>query len=639
VDISVSTSVGRLQLLERLEKLARLRRALAPLVLLLPVTIMLVVDLWWRGARLWQFDAWHWATYGAAFVESLVVWASLLLAASRRSSVATWFCRVAFVLLFTICVGGQSYFFQQYNAYLNADVSRFATDFFESVLNQLWADAGNYLSVKGPVFVLAVVLLMLAHKIVRPSRSRGRIATIVAPLAVVASLFIPTQHQRLQASTPDVLYLNAMGGMLRTLAGFTEQSHQLRPRARKSLAVPALVPRIDQPRNVVFVILESVRADAACVTFIPGCKRTAATNQLFPGRVPLRQLRALDSSTAISLAVLWTGVGPHESRDVLHSWPLIFDYAKAAGYYTAFWTSQNMMFGNVRLWVDNLGADSFFHGTDVDPTSDIDLGAPENLFAERGIAEVARLHEPYFLTIQLSNGHYPYLVDPEGPQPFQPAEMSKAPEDNKAFYNFYQNAVHQQDQHLGRLLRAIKQAPGGDRTVVVYTSDHGEAFREHYQMGHTFSVYDEEIKVPGFIDAPPGVLTDEQMVNLRAKSDAFTFHPDLTATVLDLLGVWHDPALVPFRQKMLGVSLLGAEPNPRALPLTNCAGVWSCAFENWGYMQGSNKLAARAWDSEYRCYDLDRDPKEQHDLGAAHCGDLRAQAGRLFGRLPGKKDD
>ncbi len=40
-----------------------------------------------------------------------------------------------------------------------------------------------------------------------------------------------------------------------------------------------------------------------------------------------------------------------------------------------------------------------------------------------------------------------------------------------------------------------------DRAIIVFTSDHGEAFREHWQLGHTSALYEEEIHVQGWIDA------------------------------------------------------------------------------------------------------------------------------------------
>jgi glucan phosphoethanolaminetransferase (alkaline phosphatase superfamily) len=484
--------------------------------------------------------------------------------------------------------------------------------------------------------LIAVVLLFLSRKVVRPKRARVQVASLLVPFILVGSLLLPTHYKHRQPSSPDILYMNAMGSMLETQLGFSRESHQVRPRARKSHVVPRLTPRPARPRNVVFVILESVRKDATCNEFDPACRRTEATNQLFPGRFPLNQMRALDSSTAISMAVLWAGIGPHESREVMHTWPLVFDYARQAGYSTAYWTSQSMMFGNMRLWLQNLGVDSFVTATDVDPASDIDLGAPENLFAERAIQELGRLKEPFMVTIQLSNGHYPYLVAEDGPQPFQPATRSKAPDENHAFFNHYQNAIHQQDLHLAKVLGAFWDSSFGKNTVIVYTSDHGEAFREHHQMGHTFSIFDEEVLVPAWIFAPPGTLSEEEQEHLSQKRDAFTFHPDLTATVLDLLGVWDDPALARFQERMLGVSLLRKPVNERALPMTNCAAVWSCAFENWGYMRKEMKLEARAWDHEYHCWDVRLDPAESVNLGTKACGDLEQRANETFRRLPGK---
>jgi glucan phosphoethanolaminetransferase (alkaline phosphatase superfamily) len=564
------------------------------------------------------------------------VWGLLLYAASRRRGWLRHVAAVLFVLMVTFSVGGQSYFFQQYNAYLNVDVSVFATNFMDSVVNQLMADLGNYLWAKLPPAGLALLLLWLGRRLLRPSRTPSLVLSPLAPLLLVGSFFIPTQYRSEQASTPDTLYLNAIGGLLRTQLGFTDQSNQLRPRARESLPVPPLV-RADVPkRNVLFVILESVRADTTCITHDPTCKRTEATNALLPERFGFTQMRSMDSCTAISLAVLWSGVRPIESRDTLHEWPLIFDYARALGYDTAYWTSQNMMFGNVRLWVKNLGVNHRVTATELDPTADLDMGAPEKYLAEHVRQNVASLKEPFMAVVQLSNVHYPYYLDEALPTPFEPWTTSKAPEQNHAFKNFYQNSVYQQDMQVAKMIAALKASPAGKNTVIVYTSDHAEAFREHGQMGHTFSIFDEEVHVPAWIDAPLGTLTDDEIKSLRDKRDEYLFHVDVAPTVLDLIGVPDDPRLQKYRAKMPGHSLLRPELTTEPLPLTNCAGVWSCAFEKWGMMQGSLKLEARSWDSGWNCYDVAADPLEQSPLPIENCDGLLQLANKTYGRLPGK---
>src|SRR5688572_30795665 len=151
------------------------------------------------------------------------------------------------------------------------------------------------------------------------------------------------------------------------------------------------------------------------------------------------------------------------------------------------------------------------------PTADLDMGAPEKYLAEHVSANIGKLKEPFMAVVQLSNVHYPYYLDPELPTPFEPWTTSKAPEDNAQFKNFYQNSVYQQDMHLARMITAVRASPAGQNTVIVYTSDHAEAFREHGQMGHTFSIFDEEVHVPAWIDAPAGTLTEAEQNSLRAK--------------------------------------------------------------------------------------------------------------------------
>jgi glucan phosphoethanolaminetransferase (alkaline phosphatase superfamily) len=618
-------------------RFVRSRRYFALAALLCLPILVLLLDFARRSERILAFEDDYRFTYGLAILESAILWGTLLYAACGRRGPYREVCAALFVGFATFSIGGQTYFFEQYHAYLNVDVSVFASNFMDSVVNQLFADIGNYLRAKLPILLLAVGLVWLGRRALRPRGTPERFAAVAAPLLLVASFFIPTQYRHVQASTPDVLYLNAVGGLLRTQFGFTEQSSQLRPRLRESLPVLPLTRSSAAPkRNVVFVIAESVRASATCIEHDEECRLTEHTNRLFPKRYPFNRMRSVDSCTAISLAVLWSGLYPTESRDHLHTWPLLFDYAKSAGYDTAFWTSQNMMFGNVRLWVKNLGVRKFVSATDLDPTADLDMGAPENLLADHVNAEIGDLKEPFLAVVQLSNVHYPYYVDPTGPEPFQPATTSKAPDENTAFLNYYQNAVYQQDQHVARMLEHLRSTPAGARTVIVYTSDHGEAFREHGQMGHTFSIFDEETHVPMWIDAPPGTLTDAEVEALRKKRNDYLFHIDLAPTVLDLMGVLDDPGIAEYRTRMHGHSLLRPELSEQPIPMTNCAGVWSCAFENWGYMQKNLKLEARSWDSGWRCYDLDADPEERNDLGPEKCPTLLEAANRTYGRLPGQ---
>ena len=212
--------------------------------------------------------------------------------------------------------------------------------------------------------------------------------------------------------------------------------------------------------------------------------------------------------------------------------------------------------------------------------------------------------------------------------------MDKSPDKNDAFKNYYKNVVHLSDMAVARLLRHIRSTEAGQRTVVVYTSDHGESFREHWQLGHTSSVYEEEIRVPTWIDAPAGTLAPEEESSVRAARDQLVWHLDLAPTFLDLLGVWDDPALATYRARMMGHPLTRPERTVEPVPLTNCTWVWECSFRNWGMMQGPYKIEAREWDGEFHCFNVFDDPDEEDNLGERSCGALPEQARALYHVMP-----
>jgi glucan phosphoethanolaminetransferase (alkaline phosphatase superfamily) len=621
----------------RLRTIARVRRRLAPFLLALPVLLVVALDAHVRGDRLLSLSPRYLASYAGAMVESGALWGLLLLAASARRGAFRWIAAIAFVALGTMAVGGQVYFHRAYSTYLNLDATLFGTSVGASVFGQLRADGKHFLTAIAPPLACALFLVWIGRAWLRPVQGPAiRIARALAPVAVVLAFLIPCSYRRVQASTPDVIYFHALGGLAKSLAS-GRTAAQVRPGLRTPPTLPAVAAHPAIPgRNVVLILTESVRFDAHCSEPRESCPTSPEANAAAPGRAPLLQMRSNSSTTAIQLAVLWSGLQPTATREALHAAPLLYDYAHAAGVDDAYWTSHHMMFANSRLFVQDLPTSHQCGATDLDPLADIDLGGPDERLTERVKAEMPGMHEPFFGVVHYGNTHTPYRVDPAA-SPFQPSFVSKDPADNDAYENYYRNAVFLQDRTIGDMIRFIRAQPFGARTVIVFTSDHGEAFREHGQIGHTGAVLDEEIHVPFWIDAPPGTLTDAERGALAAAKDRLAFHTDVAPTVLDLLGVLDAPELARFRAEMIGSSLLRAAPATRAaatLELTNCSGIWGCAFKNWGLMRGARKLEAREWEKVWHCYDVLADPHEERDLGPEGCGDLPATAERVYGGLP-----
>ncbi len=93
----------------------------------------------------------------------------------------------------------------------------------------------------------------------------------------------------------------------------------------------------------------------------------------------------------------------------------------------------------------------------------------------------------------------------------------------------YDNCIAFLDEQLGRLLGELRGQGLLDNTVVIITSDHGEAFGDHGHFGHGSSLHLDATRVPLVILAPgaPAGRVVESPVSLR----------DLPATVVDQLGL------------------------------------------------------------------------------------------------------
>jgi glucan phosphoethanolaminetransferase (alkaline phosphatase superfamily) len=623
-----------LQRVARLRLIARVRRRWAPVLLALPILLVFLVDARIRGDRLITLSPKYLASYGASMLESALLWGLLLLAASARRGPFRWIASALFVTFATIAVGVQIYFHRQYAVYLNLDATLFGTSFSTSVLGQLKADSSNFATSMLPPLLLSIGLVWIGRLLLRPSATwKIRAVRPLGPAAIVAALFfIPCSWRTVQASTPDVIYFHAIGGLVKELTG-VHTTAQVRPGLRTPPKLPALTPAPTPKRNVIFILTESVRSDVSCSEHQDACPNAPEINRAVPSRHPLLQMRGNASTTAIELSVLWSGLEPVSSREALHTAPLLFDYARAAGIDNAYWTSHHMLFANSRLYVQDLPTSKQCGATDLDPAADIDLGGKDELLTARVKREIVTLKEPFFSVVHYGNTHVPYRVDPDD-SPFQPSFVTKSPAENEAYRNYYKNAVYLQDKTIGDFIRFVRQSPFGDHTILVFTSDHGEAFREHGQIGHTGAILDEEIHVPFWIDAPPGTLTEAEEKAVVVMRSELAWHTDLTPTMLDLMGILDAPELASYRKTMVGSSLLRPPPPPPTLYLTNCSGIWGCAFRNWGMMRGARKLEAREWDDHWHCYDVLTDPKEEHDLGLAACGDMPALAEKAYGGLP-----
>jgi glucan phosphoethanolaminetransferase (alkaline phosphatase superfamily) len=608
------------------------RRLLARGLALAPALSIVALDFALRGRLLRDFtrDAALW--YAGCAAAGALTWGALLVASARRRGATRWAARVLLAALALLSLGTQLQTWARYRSYLNWRTALMGNSLLPCLSQQLAGDRARVL-----LLLLAPVAVMLAMAVAvrRLAPPRRRAARLALPLGCLA-LIVTARHAKPDAgwdsgTTPDVLWMSATYALAESMRTHDDVMVTLRhlPDARSPEPVPEMRAAPARPRNVLLLIDESVRADDACSVPVPpdeeACDRTPFTNRTLPGRYGFRQMRSLDSTTALSMAALLTGLGPSEPRASLLSAPLLFEYAHAARVDTAFWTSQNLLYANAGRFLDGTPLHTFVSGTELEPYADYLDGADDARLLRRVAVDLPALREPYLAVVQLANTHFPYKVD-EHDLPFSSTHDWRKMDAFGRTNIRYRDALHRQDKLLARFLATIAR----ERTVVVFLSDHGEQIGEHRRTGHTWTEYEQEVHVPMWIDAPPGTLADDEARRLEALRDVPLTMLDVAPTLLDLLGLWNQsdpPALSDRRRTLLGVSMLRGAPAPdRALVMTNCSELFSCSSPNWGAIRGSLKLFASEEDKAWHCFDVATDPDETHDLGPEACGDLRALA-------------
>jgi Sulfatase len=593
-----------------------------PLVLLCfvsPTLLAIAIDFALRPRSLLAFEPLQWLNYFGSSLASAGFWGGPLWIASglftrtgraARAGLAAFF--TIFVFPFSVfCFGGQPLYFHVFHAYMARDTVRLGI--------ALRGTLGAWLAAWGASGALMIVAGLLATvvfaRLVRLASKPVRVAWPIIPLvgfAVAASCFWVdfVESRSLQAAPPDTCFIHGAVHALRQAV-----THKGWVRRGVSLREPAPLPPLTRPPhrpNVLLVVTESVRADALCSAPPPHCN-ARFLDGVASDRIPLGRLTAQSPGTLSSCVMLWTGLGPDADFRTMLEAPVLWEVARSIGYRTAYISAQNLRYEDFAAFFQRAGIDVMVSAADLGGAGDPHLGAPDENATARLLEFVRSTKSdspetPYFATLHLSNTHWPYRVDPTM-QPFEPHDPSPWADAGK-LHNHYRNSVLLQERTLASMLGELRALPGWDDTVVVFVSDHGEEFREHGGMYHLTTLYDEQVRIPGWLIAGPNAVDASQRETLATWGGRRTFTRDVHATILDLLGVLDARPGFPFADRLLGRSLLRpSDAGDPPVPLSTASGVWEPDIAKYGIM-ASDLLVVRSATPRWDCYDARRDPGE-----------------------------
>ena len=266
------------------------------------------------------------------------------------------------------------------------------------------------------------------------------------------------------------------------------------------------------------------------------------------------------------------------------------------GYRTALFHSGRFMYLGMEAIIRNRGFQTLADAGDIGGNHNSSFGVDEPSTVASILSWIDALPagQPFFMTYLPIAGHHPYETPEPGPFP-----------DHDEFGR-YRNALHYGDASLGTLIRGFR-ARGLDRkTLWIVLGDHGEAFGRHEgNFGHTFQLYDENVRVP-FLLAAAGVVSHQ----IRSKQVVSLV--DTAPTVLDLAGL-------PAPESYQGRSMLDGEPRMALFFADYSLGML-------GLRDGPRKFIHEVDSGRSKLFDVVKDPQERMDLSDRHVEEVRRYA-------------
>ncbi|MHA1568214.1 MAG: sulfatase family protein [Alphaproteobacteria bacterium] len=407
--------------------------------------------------------------------------------------------------------------------------------------------------------------------------------------------------------------------------------------------------------NVILIVIDSLRADhVGCYGYDK--PTTPALDAFAAGAMRFVNSYATSPWTLPSHASIFTGL--HESthlaarpKSMLHENNITAaELLQATGYKTAgivcapFLRSVFQINQGFGLWDEKIAE------TKRPTVREIKTSRRVTNKALRYLKMRTNDRQPFFLFVHYWDVHYDYnppekytkIFDPDyrgkmhGEQFTQRTRSGEIhpamkPRDLEHLIALYDGEIRYTDDHLAELLAFLDQSGLAKNTAVIITSDHGDEFFEHGCTGHTFTCYEELIRVPLVIRAPwlqrsTGVI-DDVVENV-----------DLFPTILALAD------LPPVRHKIHGFNLLplietGRPPARQYFFCETQMGRrfgWKGVKGTWRSLRDQAGIKLNYFTGQgrkfYELYDLAADPGERSDL-ARERDDRRKQMALELGQL------
>ena len=210
---------------------------------------------------------------------------------------------------------------------------------------------------------------------------------------------------------------------------------------------------------------------------------------------------------------------------------------------------------------------------------------------------------PFFIFAGYMDPHDPYYPHPyDGSGYSRAANQRPAPGEAETLRKLYEGEIEFWDAHFGKLIADLKARGLYEGMTIVVTSDHGEEFMDHGGYWHGTTLYDEQVHVPLLVKFGGSVGKGTRM-------NHWVQSIDLMPTIIKHAGL-KVPAGVQGSDITSDAGQVFAEESHegnvlRALRMRRQGTELKLIEANRGNPRGLAPV---------ELYEMDRDPKEQHNM-------------------------
>ncbi|MDB5599724.1 MAG: hypothetical protein JWN71_1768 [Xanthobacteraceae bacterium] len=325
---------------------------------------------------------------------------------------------------------------------------------------------------------------------------------------------------------------------------------------RGATAAPTQAP-VQKPtvRHIVLLVDESLRADY--IDWTPGNPYTPALAAMQSKLVNFGPAVSGGNCSHYSNAILRFAASKDHLGPALLTSPTIWQYAKKAGFRTVFIDAQAAFNRNPGKMQNFMTAQE---ARDIDGFYALPEDVAPSALDDRLLDIVEkelRSPQPVFIYANKNGAHFPYDHGyPAGEGRFEPSMAKSGQDTAQTRINSYRNVV---SWSVDRFMKRVTDEFDLKDTVVIYTSDHGQAFNPGKMSHCTVEEPDpREGLVPLFVTAGDQDLR-ARFEAAAAVSRGHSSHFEIAPTMLELFGYAADDI-----QRRYGATLL--EPNPKQAP-------------------------------------------------------------------------